>query len=505
MFRQLEKEFSTYETNRRNFVRLIAESASRAENIKPLLNLKVLNILRPLLIDHVTSIQQSAALALGRLANYEEDVANQIVESGILPDVINGLQSEDLSYQRHSCFVLKSISKHSSELAEKVVNYGALDPLVNCLQSFDPKVRESACSALGSIALHSPDLAKAVVDSQSIPLLITASKDNDLSLKKIAISTLGDIAKHSLELSQFIIDEDAISIISPLLIDLDSKIRQVSCLTLSHIAKHSVQNAELIVNSGIFPSSLLCLKDKDQIVRKNAASLIREIVKHTQELSQRVITEGGAAALVQFLKPDQQNEPLYAIMAIGFIASFSQALSTVLLQTGAADVCLNVFVQTKIDQIKSASAWTLGQLGKHTTDTSLILTELKVLSLLLDEHIKKESSNDLKQKTEKAMNLIIQKCTNIESLQVLVDKAPNIILEFVLEQISKLLPKNPKMRVPFISSGGFAAVQRVQIISGTKIKEYIDIINSCYPEQAVKYYSPQYNGALIQEIEQYGH
>ena len=30
-------------------------------------------LLRPLLLDNVPSIQQSAALALGRLANYSED------------------------------------------------------------------------------------------------------------------------------------------------------------------------------------------------------------------------------------------------------------------------------------------------------------------------------------------------------------------------------------------------------------------------------------------------
>jgi len=505
MFRQLEKEFSSFESSRKNFVRMIAESASRAENIKHLLDLNVLSVLRFLLLDNVSSVQQSAALAIGRLANYDQAVAERIVSIGILPDIVNGLSSEDLCYQKHSCFVLRTISKHSSELAEMVVNHDALEPLVSCLQSYDVKVRESAGAALGSIAMHAPDLAKAVLDAQAAPLLITACQDSEPSLKKIAITALGDIAKHSSDMAQALIDENAITIISPYLNDPDSKLRQATALTLSHIAKHSVQSAELVVNSGIFPAVLLCFKDKDQVVRKNAAGLIREVVKHTQELSQRVVTEGGGAALVQFLKPDQNNEPLFGVMSIGYIASFSQALSSVLIQCGAPEVVLNVFVQSKSDQTKSAAAWALGQLGKHTSDTSSNLSNLQVLSLLLEEHNKTESSIDLKQKTEKAMYLIIQKCTNIEALQCLIDKAPQTILEYVLEQISKLIPKNLKMRVPFIQSGGFAAVQRVQTSVGTKIKEYVDIINGCYPEQAVKYYSPQCNGALIQEIENYGH
>ena len=36
-------------------------------------------LLRPLLLDNVASIQQSAALALGRLANYSDELAESVV------------------------------------------------------------------------------------------------------------------------------------------------------------------------------------------------------------------------------------------------------------------------------------------------------------------------------------------------------------------------------------------------------------------------------------------
>lgn len=41
-------------------------------------------LLKPLLLDNVPSIQQSAALALGRLANYSEDLAEAVVSADIL-------------------------------------------------------------------------------------------------------------------------------------------------------------------------------------------------------------------------------------------------------------------------------------------------------------------------------------------------------------------------------------------------------------------------------------
>ena len=45
----------------------------------------VMALLRPLLLDNVPSIQQSAALALGRLANYSDELAEAVVSNEILP------------------------------------------------------------------------------------------------------------------------------------------------------------------------------------------------------------------------------------------------------------------------------------------------------------------------------------------------------------------------------------------------------------------------------------
>ncbi|OHS94861.1 Sperm-associated antigen 6 [Tritrichomonas foetus] len=503
MSRQLLQVFDKYQKARREFVQTIAEQANRPENINNLMDAGVLALLRPLLLDNICPIQQTAALALGRLANYSEQIAEQIVGSGILPEIVAGLSSTDNYYKRNACFVIRTISRHSASLAQQCVDAGALDPLVKCLEIFDNKVRESAAWALGFIATHSPDLAQAVVDANAIQYLITAVQDPELSLRRISVSSLGDIAKQTAELAQSVIDARAISYIAPLLTSADPKLKQQVCATLAHIAKHSVDSAELVVEGEIFPHALHCLKDKDGGVRKNAATLIREIVKHTQELAQLVINVGGAAALVQYLKPESGNEPLNAVMAIGYIASFSQSLASTLINESAPAVVLNVFVSSKQEFVKAAAAWTLGQLGKHSPEHASTLTSLNALALLLDAHNDPNAKDDLKLKTKRALKFIIEKCTEIEALQPLITTAPEKILKYVLEQISKLLPKNPKARVPFVTSGGFQSVQKIPAEPGSKIRDYIDAINNCYPDQAVRYYSPQYPQALIQEIEAY--
>lgn len=54
-------------------------------------------MLRPLLLDVVPSIQQTAALALGRLADHSDDLAEAVVKEDILPQLVHSLASQNVS------------------------------------------------------------------------------------------------------------------------------------------------------------------------------------------------------------------------------------------------------------------------------------------------------------------------------------------------------------------------------------------------------------------------
>jgi hypothetical protein len=133
-------------------------------------------LLRPLLLDVVPTIQQTAALALGRLANYNDSLAEAVVKGDILPQLVYSLSEQNVSnikikfllkiynlifflfkrfYKKAAAFVLRAVAKHSPQLAQSVVDCGALDSLVICLEEFDPTVKEAAAWALGYIARHS--------------------------------------------------------------------------------------------------------------------------------------------------------------------------------------------------------------------------------------------------------------------------------------------------------------------------------------------------------------
>lgn len=53
-------------------------------------------LLRPLLLDVVPTIQQTAALALGRLANYNDSLAEAVVKGDILPQLVYSLSEQNV-------------------------------------------------------------------------------------------------------------------------------------------------------------------------------------------------------------------------------------------------------------------------------------------------------------------------------------------------------------------------------------------------------------------------
>ena len=69
-----------------------------------MIKIGVMALLRPLLLDNVPSIQQSAALALGRLANYSDELAEAVVSNEILPQLVYSLSEQNVSHYSETIF-----------------------------------------------------------------------------------------------------------------------------------------------------------------------------------------------------------------------------------------------------------------------------------------------------------------------------------------------------------------------------------------------------------------
>merc|ERR1712144_62957 len=453
MARAVLAVFETYQKARVEFVQTIAELATRPQNIEVLQNAGVMQLLRPLLLDNVPSIQQSAALALGRLANYNEELAEAVVSNQILPQLVYSLSEQNRFYKKAAAFVIRAVAKHSPELAQAVVDSNALDALVSCLEEFDPSVKEAAAWSLGYIARHNGELAQTVVDAGAVPLLVLCVQEPELTLKRIAASALSDTCKHSPELAQTVVDANAVAYLAPLIQSSDAKLKRQVCSCLSQIAKHSVDLTEMVVEAEIFPTILTCLKDPDPYVRKNAATCIREVAKRTPELAQLIVNAGGVGALVDYVNESEGNARLPGIMTLGYIAAFSETLA-----------------------------------------------DAHVLPKLLAVFMHPESSDDLRTKAKRALKSIIEKCLQLGALEPLISEAPPQILKYVLQQFAKVLPSDTGgAKKQFVTSGCLKKIQ--QLRGDEKIDEYVKLINGLYPEDIVEYYSPNFHTELLKKLE----
>lgn len=89
--------FEKYQKDRLLFVQTVADSASRENNIPALQSAGVVALLRPLLLDSVPAIQQASALALGRLANFSKQLATDVVDADILPQLVYSLSEQNVN------------------------------------------------------------------------------------------------------------------------------------------------------------------------------------------------------------------------------------------------------------------------------------------------------------------------------------------------------------------------------------------------------------------------
>nr|KAF7420548.1 hypothetical protein H0235_010845 [Vespula pensylvanica] len=428
--------FDQYQKARLLFAQSIADLTSKPNNIECLEAAGVIHLLRPLLSDVVPSIQHMAAIALGKLANHDINLAQDIIQEDILPRLLHNIEKQNKFFKKAALFILRAIAKHSPETASIIVQMNGLDTMIICLEDFDSGVKEAAAWGLGYIARHNKSLAQAVVDAGAIPLLVLCLQEPELCLKQISISALCDISKHSEDLAHTIVDAGALSYLAKALSNPDVKLKRQVLSTLGSIAKHDTNLAEAVIETEIFPSVLVHMGHPDENITRAAAILTKEICKHTPELAQLIINVGGIAALNELINTSKLTNKLPAITALGYIAGHSDQFAAAIIGSMSV-IQLSTILENETDHILAVTAWTLGQIGKHTPEHAKSVADANVLPKLLDLYINPKSSNDLKIKCYTSLKQILQKCLHIEALEALLFDAPSNILKYVLGQFSK--------------------------------------------------------------------
>lgn len=516
MSKAVIQPFEEYQKARVMFVQTVAELANRPQNVDSLKKLGVIKLLGPLLSDPVTSIKQSAALAIGRLAKHDDELAKSVVNEDrgkILSQLLESLESNNKFYKKAACFVISSVARHSEDLAVKVVQGGAIRFLVSCLEEYDPSVKESAAWALGYIARHSKELATEIVNAKAIDFLILCLQEPEINIKRVAIQTLSNIARHSETLSKSVADKDNLNIILYYLVLKDTALKRQILLCLGNLAHHSSDVAYSIINGINIQHLEECITGKDVTCQKNALVLLDEIAKKRSELASITSTKMKLEVFIRFIE-DHPGEPrLFGIPIISTLASYEkvQAESIIKLD-GHKALALTIYTE-KNEKILSLACLALSNLSKHNADlTNQIATDLfitgkdkhervynvpyKLLELCVDIN----SSPELKGTSYQALENIIKFCSFIPALVPLLDK-PNFhgvdedifekILVEVIRKLKELLVDNKQYKKEFIKNKTLKKIIELKKYYKS-IKDELHAFSEFYPQEIINYFSEDY-------------
>ena len=179
------------------------------------------------------------------------------------------------------------------------------------------------------------------------------------------------------------------------------------------------------------------------------------------QLSQLVVNAGGLGVLVDYVSEIKGTNRLPGIMTLGYIAAFSESLAQSVIVNGGVIPLSQALDTEREDHLRAAAAWSLGQIGRHSSEHSKAVTDASVLPMLLQAYLDPQSGEDLKRKSKRALKSIVQKCLHPPALLPLLSVAPLNILEHVVGQFAKILPGDRAARRDFVSEGGLETIERI--------------------------------------------
>ncbi|XP_067119744.1 sperm-associated antigen 6-like [Centruroides vittatus] len=506
--------FERYEKSRLYFVQTTCDFSQKAELSDPLREDGIVLLLLPLLLDPSPVIQRLTTVSLGRLANNNADIADDLIKKNVIPLMVDRLLQDKRNtnntpspyqlYKRAAAFVLRAIAKHCPEFAQAIVDVEGLNALEICLQESDSMVKESAAYAIANISKHTEELASFVVKKGIFPLLVKCLEVGEINLTRTAAMAILEISKYSGPLKEALNENDCIHTICQLITTSDNRIKLLLIPILIYIVRSSNELAQEVVEKDAVSSVCTMLLEDDRNIVKNAASFLYEMANKSFEVAQSVVNSGAIPIVIKYLQRFKDEVRTPGITFLGQIASHAENLAAAVIENKAVPILCSILTEENCSECtKEATAWALGHIGSHNADHARVVGENNGLVWLLITAHDGRLSADIRMKSKKSLRMILEHCEHQASLEALIQDCPLDIMELVLAQYSKILLYNVRARIGFIMVGALKKIQELKTEGRTEINQYIHTINSCFPEEVVKYYTPSYLQELLTKVEEY--
>ena len=110
---------------------------------------------------------------------------------------------------------------------------------------------------------------------------------------------------------------------------------------------------------------------------------------------------GGVTAMIDFLNENKDVTRLPGIVALGYAGAYSERTAFSIIEGKGIHILKDSLIQIPDDLVKGAAAWSLGQIGGHSSKHANSLAQEEVLTHLLAVYIYQNSTDELRKKSKK--------------------------------------------------------------------------------------------------------
>ncbi|KAL3319645.1 Importin subunit alpha-4 [Cichlidogyrus casuarinus] len=251
---------------------------------------------------------------------------DELIEGGILPSLVDCLQSPDSSLQFEAAWALTNIASGNSQQTAMVVSSGAVKHFLNLLSSPHPNVCEQCVWALGNIIGDGPRFRDYLIEQGVIPPLLRLLEQN------LPTGFLRNITWVLVNLCR---NKDpppppeAIRQLLPALLFLikkpDNNIMVDTVWALSYLSDGGATQIDMVIEAEIVPHLVPLLSHSHFKAQTAALRALGNIVTGNDNQTQKVLDAGALSHFPSLLRHSREKMHKEAVWFLSNIAAGNQS------------------------------------------------------------------------------------------------------------------------------------------------------------------------------------